>query len=225
MELNRTAKNAMNQATELSDRDLLLVRLRFLDLLKSFFQHQPDAQKISRWRGIFTALSMEHVNLQLDATIRELGEKLDTKDLQELKDEYYTLFIDPYSKNLLHVNASYYLDGKSFGPSLASYRQFLKDAQLIKDTTNTEPEDSLLLMLDALYTLIEEEKKGNERARDMEDHLLQQFLLPTVKHLNEAIAENEAADFFKSCIAFLDGYFELEQGLLTDTEPTSTQRR
>ncbi len=214
MELNRTAKNAMNQATELSDRDLLLVRLRFLDLLKSFFQQQPDAQKMSRWRGIFTALSMEH-----------LGEKLDTKDLQELKDEYYTLFIDPYSKNLLHVNASYYLDGKSFGPSLASYRQFLKDAQLIKDTTNTEPEDSLLLMLDALYTLIEEEKKGNERARDMEDHLLQQFLLPTVKHLNEAIAENQAADFFKSCIAFLDGYFELEQGLLTDTEPTSTQRR
>ena len=206
----------MTQQTELSDRDLCLVRLRFLDLLKSFFQETPDAERISRWRGIFAALNKEQINQQLDAVINQLGGMLDSKDLHELREEYYDLFTDPYSKHLLPVNASYYLDGKNFGPALVRYRELLKKSQLVKEASVTDSEDSLLLMLDTLVTLVEEEKQGSALARKTQDLLLQHFLLPTVHHMNKNVKDNPKADFYKKCIAFLYAYLELEQGLLKE---------
>jgi len=206
----------MNPATDITDRDLFLVRLRFLDLLKSFFQDEPDAERMSRWRGIFSALTREQINQRLDTVILQLSEILSRKNLQEIKDEHYELFTNPYSKNLLPLNASYYLDGKSYGPSLVRYRDLLKSGQLVKDRSTTDPEDSVLLMLDALVTLIEEEKQGSEQARQLQDQLLQQFLIPTAKQLAEAAAENTNADFYKSCIQFLNEYLALEQGLMAD---------
>lgn len=207
----------MNKPAEISDRNLILVRLRFLDLLKSFFQETPDAERMSRWRGIFAALAKERINPQLDATIARLTEILSMKDLKGLKDEYYALFTDPYSKHLLSLNASYYLDGNSFGPSLVSYRELLKTAQLIKDGDISDPEDSLLFMLDTLVTLVEEEKQGSEQARELQDQLLQHFLFPAAKKLGAAVAANEEADFYEHCIVFLNEYLELEQGLLANT--------
>ncbi len=204
----------MSQQTELSDRDLCLVRLRFLDLVKSFFQEEPDGERISRWRGIFAALGKEHINQQLDEVTRQLSEMLDNKDLQELQDEFYHLFTNPYSKHLISLNASFYLDGKSFGPSLVNYRELLKEGQLIKDSNITDPEDSLLLMLDALAILVEEEKQGSEQARDLQDQLLHQFLIPTAQHIQKSITNNTEADFYKKCFGFLYAYLELEQGLL-----------
>lgn len=204
----------MTKHIELSDRDLCLVRLRFLDLIKSFFQETPDAERISRWRGIFAALNKEQINQQLDTVTGQLSEMLDSKDLHELREEYYDLFTDPYSKHLLPLNAAYYLDGKSFGPSLVNYRELLKQNQLIKDASVTDSEDSLLLMLDTLVTLVEEEKQGSKQAREVQDQLLQEFLLPTVQHINKSIKDNPKADFYQKCMAFLCAYLELEQGLL-----------
>lgn len=204
----------MTKHIELSDRDLCLVRLRFLDLIKSFFQETPDAERISRWRGIFAALNKEQINQQLDTVTSELSEMLDNKDLHELREEYYDLFTDPYSKHLLPLNAAYYLDGKSFGPSLVNYRELLKQSQLIKDASITDSEDSLLLMLDTLVTLVEEEKQGSKQARKFQDQLLQEFLLPTAQHINTSIKENPKADFYQKCVAFLNAYLELEEGLL-----------
>ncbi|MBU1232762.1 MAG: molecular chaperone TorD family protein [Proteobacteria bacterium] len=213
----------MTQNTELSDRDLCLVRLRFLDLFKSFFQDTPDAERISRWRGIFAALNKERINQQLDTVIRELGEMLDNKDLRELREEYYDLFVDPYSKHLLPLNAAFYLDGKSFGPSLVSYRELLKQNQLIKNDSITDSEDSLLLMLDTLITLVEEEKQGSDMAREVQDQLLHQFLLPTAHHIEKSIKGNPKADFYQKCMAFLCAYLELEQGLLQNKPETNWQ--
>lgn len=204
----------MNQQAELSDRGLSLVRLRFLDLAKSFFQEEPDGERISRWRGIFTALAKENINQQLDEVTRQLGEMIDEKDLQDLKNEYYELFINPYSKDLISLNASYYLDGKSFGPSLVNYRELLKQGQLIKDRSITDPEDSLLLMLDALVTLVEEERQGSEQSRELQDQLINQFLLPTVQHIKVSLTNNTKAHFYQKCIAFLHAYLELERELM-----------
>lgn len=204
----------MIMQTDLTDRDLCRVRLRFLDLLKSFFQDEPDADRLSRWRGIFAALNKERINQNLDTAIRELGETLAAKSLQEIKNEHYTLFVDPYSKNLLPLNAAYYLDGKSFGPSLAGFREILKQGQLIKDSGITDPEDSLPIMLDALITLINEEKQGSMETRQLQDQLLQQFLMPTTKHISNRISKNTEAEFYQKCIGFLNAYLELEEGLL-----------
>jgi TorA maturation chaperone TorD len=202
--------------TDLTDRDLSRVRLRFLDLLKSFFQDEPDAERLSRWRGIFAALDKERIAQPLDTTIRQLGEVLADKSLQQIKDEHYTLFVDPYSKHLLPLTAAYYIDGKSFGPSLATFREILKQGQLIKEDTTTESEDSLPIMLDALIALIQEEKQGATQTRHLQDQLLQQFLIPTVKRVKERISDTDEVDFYQGCVAFLDAYLELEQGLLEE---------
>ncbi len=209
--------------TDLTDRDLCRIRLRFLDLLKSFFQDVPDAERLSRWRGIFAALEKERVTQRLDTTIRQLAEILIDKSLQQIKDEHYTLFVDPYSKQLLPLTAAYYIDGKSFGPSLASYRDILKEGQLIKESSITDPEDSLPLMLDALISLIQEEKQGSLQTRHLQDRLLQEFLIPTVKQIQERISNNTNVDFYQNCVAFLGAYLELEQGLLEEETETTQE--
>ncbi len=206
----------MNTQTELTDRNLCVVRLRFLDLLISFFQEEPDAERISHWRGIFTALSRERINPQLDTSVLALSKLLDSKSLEELQEEFYTLFTNPYSKTLLPLNASYYLDGKSYGPSLATYREFLKEAKIIKDTAVTDPEDSLLLMLDALRTLVEEEKKGDTKARELQDRLIKQFIQPVAGKIDKRITGYKDAEFYRQCVGFLNGYLDLEQGLVTN---------
>ncbi len=206
----------MNTETDITDRDLFLIRLRFLDLLKSFFQDAPDAELMSRWRGIFSALARERINQQLDNVIRQLGEILAKKSLQEIKDEYYELFTNPYSRDLLPLNASNFLDGKSYGPTLVRYREFLMHSQLIKDSSNTDPEDSILLMLDALVTLIEEEKQASTQARLLQNQLLEQFLMPTAGQLVQIAAANKTADFYAVCIQFLNEYLLLEQGLMAN---------
>jgi len=211
----------MSRLAEISDRDLILVRLRFLDLLKSFFIEEPDAERMSRWRGIFTALAKERINRQLDDVIKKLGENLKKMDLQDLRDEHYNLFIDPYSRNLLPLNAAYYLDGKSFGPSLVDYRELLKQARLIKDRSITDPEDSLPLMLDTLIALIEEEKQGaGEQTKELQKQLLEHFLIPTTAKLHTAVENNSKADFYCSCIEFLKAYLDLEKGLFESVDET-----
>ena len=164
----------MSKQTELTDRDLSRIRLRFLDLLKSFFQDQPDAELLSRWRGIFAALDGQRITQKLDKATHELGELLSSMTLQQIKEEHYTLFVNPYSKQLLPLTAAYYIDGKSFGPSLARYRDILKEGQVIKESEFTDSEDSLPIMLDALITLINEEQKGSIHSRHLQDQLLLQ---------------------------------------------------
>ena len=79
---------------ELNDKDLILVRLRFIDLMKSFFISQPDAERLSRWRGTFAALIKDQVSPEIDSAARELNEQLISKKLEDLQDEYYALFTD-----------------------------------------------------------------------------------------------------------------------------------
>ena len=206
--------------TDLTDRDLCRVRLRFFDLLKSFFQDEPDAEQLSRWRGIFAALEKEHITEQLDTTVRQLAELLAGTSLQQIKGEHYTLFIDPYSRQQLPLTASRYLDGKNYGPSLAGFRDILKQGQLIKEDSVTEPEDSLPIMLDTCISLIQDEKHGTSETRHLQDQLLQTFLVPTVKRIKERIDNMAEVAFYQKCVAFLNAYLELEQGLLEEnTQP------
>lgn len=208
----------MSPEETLTDRELTLVRLRFIDLLKSFFQQEPDAEIMSRWRGIFTALMNERINPELDNTISGLNSILATKKLQDLQSEYYSLFTDPYSKYLVPLTASYYLDGKSFGPSLVSYRELLKNAQLVKHKDITDPEDALVLMLDGLAAMIEAKRQNESQPDALQKELVLDFLIPTANKLSQNIAKNDKADFYKHCVGFLCGYLELEEGIIQNPD-------
>ncbi len=195
------------------NKQLLRVRLRLLDLLKSFFAQEPDAERMSRWRGIFAALAENRIQPELDKGVRQLQHLLESKSLEDLKDEYYALFVDPYNEQPVELNASHYLDGKSFGPSLVRYRQLFKDARLVKENDVTEPEDHLVLMLDALATLVEEEAE-TEGTKEQQAELITGFLQPMAQAMKKQLTANTQADFYLSCAVFLNGYLDLEQGLL-----------
>lgn len=206
----------MTGSTALTDRNLNQVRLRFLDLIKSFFQDEPDAEKISRWRGFFAAISTEQINPALDAAVNQLTHCLRKKELQDIKDEYYSLFIDPYSEHPLHLHATWYIDGRSFGPTLVNFRALLKKAGLIKQTHFADSEDSLPVLLDTLICLIEEQKSG-EDTRPLQDQLVNNFLYPVANALTTAAQLNEQADFYEHCIVFLREYTVLENELIENS--------
>jgi len=200
---------------ELNERDLLRVRLRFLDLSKSFFLGEPDAEKISRWRGTFSALVQEQVSPGFDRVVKELSDALSVKSLKELQDEYYNLFVDPFDGAPVNTNASFYFDGRSFGQSLVEIRGLLNDAGLQKDESVTDPEDSLVVMLDSFVSLVEEEKiNGGETVKQLQGRLLTEFLDPFSKNFCQALEGNQNADFFRLCGRFLNEYLDLERGLV-----------
>ncbi len=197
---------------DLNDKELLLVRLRFLDLIKSFFISRPDAERLSRWRGTFAALAGDQVTPEIDSAVRELNRQLTTKKLEDLQDEYYALFTDPFSESQLNLMASHHIDGRNLGDTLIRLRQFLHDADIRAGNTLGDTEDALPVLLDILVTLVELEKNG-EQTSDKQAELLNSFLLPCVDMLLISAAKNETADFFDVCIRFCKGYLNLEKSL------------
>ena len=197
---------------ELTDKDLIHVRLRFLDLMKSFFVSQPDSERLSRWRGTFAALVKDQVTPEIDQAAGELNSQLTSKKLEDLQDEYYALFTDPFSDNHLNMMASHYIDGRNFGNALIMLRQFLHDNDIKVDNTLNDSDDSLYVMLDIMITLIEQEKNGEDTI-DVQSELLNIFLLPFIAHLSVTAKENQAAHFYDGCIQFCSGYLNLEKSL------------
>lgn len=201
---------------EAQERELVLIRLRLLDLMKSFFQSQPDAEKLSRWRGMFSALGKEQVNPLFDAAVRELNQLLKKKNLVDLEKEYYDLFIDPFSETQVNTMASWYLDGRSFGETLVSLRGLLIEAGLERMEGVVDSEDSLVMMLDIFASLVEEEKQNaTEQNREFQVRLLTEYLEPFSKAFEEAVGKVETADFYRTCCKLLNGYLDLEKGLVT----------
>ncbi len=199
--------------SELTDKELMRVRLRFLDVIKSFFIDEPDAERLSRWRGFITALSNEPVNPMIDTAVRQLGSLMTDMKLDDIRDEYYELFINPFSEDIISTSLSYYIDGRSFGETLVNFRGFMMDAGLIKNKDIDDTEDSLVFILDVLATLIEEEKSGPEEARTKQTKVVNEYLDPLTVHFNTTMKENGRARFYEACAGFLSGYVDLEKGL------------
>jgi len=208
-------------SNDLNDRQFSRIRLRFFDLLKSFFVEEPDAEKMSRWRGTFAALTKEEISPALDSAIRRLNTLLSHKSLPDLQEEYYQLFVNPYSESPVETTVSSYIDGHNYGPSLARLRDFLQEAELEKDKKITSSEDSLVIMLDTLATLIDDEKKDPEMARNYQGTLLTDYLGPFASRFNEALQDNKKADFYAACGSFLNGYLDLEKELTDKAEINS----
>jgi TorA maturation chaperone TorD len=198
---------------ELTDRELIRIRLRLLDVIKSFFVEEPDAERLSRWRGFIAALSDEPVNPMMDSAVSELLGLLSETKLDEIRDEYYELFTNPFSGDTVKTNLSHYIDGHSFGQSLVDFRGFMMDVGLARKKDVDETEDSLVFMLDVLAALIEEEKENPEEVRIRQTELIHEYLNPLTDHFHTALQENDRARFYEVCAGFLAGYVDLEKGM------------
>jgi TorA maturation chaperone TorD len=200
---------------ELNERELFRVRLRFLDLIKSFFMAEPDSEMMSRWRGTFSALSQEQVSPRFDKAVNEMSRALNDKSLKELQEEYYKLFVNPFDGGMVETTASYYLNGRSYDQALVNIRGLMIEAGIQRDKGVTDPEDSLVVMLDTFASLIDEEKAGaGEQVRQLQGRLLEEFLEPFTDKFTAALKENEHADFYYLCSRILSGYLDLEKNLV-----------
>lgn len=197
---------------ERTTREIDRIRLRLIDLVKSFFVEEPDAERLSRWRGIFTALAHEQVNGGIDSAVREIRTLLDSCSLKEIQQEFYELLENPFSKDLINLSASFYADGRSHGQTLADFRGFLNEAGLIRHKDVTDAEDTLPVMLDCLASLIELEKEDVETT-EQQAVLVNTYLAPLTINLVSALEKNTKAKFYGACGRFAAGYVELEKGL------------
>jgi len=185
-------------------------RLRLLDLLKSFFLTEPDAATLARWRGMISALMGENITPSFDQAVRDLHQALARASRREIEAEYYALFTDPFSPDLARTTLSAFVDGHGFGPTLVRYRDFLGRAGIALAQDVHEPEDSLVLMLDALATLIEEEKKGAAN-QELQAELIHWYLAPLAASFSSHLDQNGQACFYRHCAHLLHAYMDMEK--------------
>ncbi len=201
--------------TELSDKELVRIRLRFIDLIKSFFIEEPDAEKMGRWRGTFSALTREQVTPKFDNAVKEVAQLLAQKNLKDLQQEYYKLFTDPFDGYQIDTTASYYLDGRAYSQSLVEIRGLMDEAGVQKDAKVTDPEDSLVVMLDTFASLLElEQGENSDTAKSVQAKLLEKYLEPFTEKFEAVLRDNKDADFYHLCSRILSGYLDLEKGLV-----------
>ncbi len=200
---------------EMNDNELVRIRLRFIDLTKSFFVEEPDAEKMSRWRGTFSALTKEQVSPRFDSAVLEISSALNVKNLKDLQDEYYQLFTDPFEGSQIESNASYYFNGRSYGEALVEIRELMKEAGIVKVDDVSDPEDSLVVMLDTFASLVEEEKtESTPKLKELQARLLEEFLEPFVEKFTAQLKDNKHCDFYYLCCRVLGGYLDLEKSLV-----------
>ncbi|SHI06128.1 chaperone TorD involved in molybdoenzyme TorA maturation [Desulfofustis glycolicus DSM 9705] len=196
-----------------NDKDIIRVRLRFIDLNKSFFAEPPDAERLSRWRGIFYALADTSISPRLDEAVQLIKHHLSIDRLQDLQHEFTRLFSDNYRNGALSLAASAHLDGIIYLDTRSEVRAFLADSGGRTYAPTDDGEDSLVVLLDFLATLIRDEKDGFD-TRSAQALLVTDFLVPFVKLLEDAARINYSAAFYRDCISFTGGYLELEQHFL-----------
>ena len=168
---------------------------------------------------MFTALTRERITPDLDRAATAVLARLSDQTLAGIRDEHQELFINPYAQYPLATTASHYMDGRHYGRTLVACRELLKQARLLPGQDIDEPEDSLLLMLDALVTLVDEEKKGVP-TMEPQHRLLKRFLLPTARSMLNAARDNQRADFYQVVLTFLVAYLDMEE-MLAESRPSS----
>ena len=197
---------------DITDKELYRTRLRFIDIIKSFFISAPDSERFSRWRGTFAALSKESITPEMDECTSELNGLIGRKKLEDFSDEYYSLFTDPFSTHTLNLTASHHLDGRNQGESLIAIRQLIHDAEITVKATVKLPEDSLPVLVDILSTLIEQEE-GGAVTREFQHTLIVEIIAPSLNRMVQEAADNSVAEFYLACLKFCSAYICLEKDL------------
>ncbi len=200
--------------SETENREIRRVRLRLIDIIKSFYGGEPDGRRVNRWRETFAALSKERISPSFDKNVLAVHALLGQVSLADIQEEFYALFVDPFGKNQMSTSASFYIDGKTHGQTLVALRSMLANLDVVKKDDVTETEDSLIIMLDIFSMLVEEKDEiATEKAEKTQIELLEKYLIPVSEKLQESCRKNPKAYFYAACTDFFCGYLELEKGL------------
>ena len=186
------------------------VRQFFYELGKSFFVAEPDAAKVTGWRQVCRSLAGEIPDPAVAGTVRRLAELLDRLEPRQIQDEYYDLFVNPFSVRRVNWTASYYLDGHHFGRRLVEVRQLMEASGYVKEEEYKEPEDSLPVLLDLMVRMIETENAEDGEAAATQEHLRREFLEPVVAGVHQFLQQVEGVNFYPACTDFLQSWLRME---------------
>jgi TorA maturation chaperone TorD len=191
-----------------------LVRMFFYETIKNAFYNEPEEDFFKIIKDFITNLkeNNDFDNEDINLILNSFETVFDSYEIQDVKDEYYNLFIDPFSENLVNKNASHYLDNKDYGNTLVNVRDFIWKLKTEKDGSFKEPEDSVSFLSDYMMYLIKNE--DTEKTLELQKDFFSDFIEPMYLNLSETLKANPKAVFY-ACISLLMDYFlDLEKGYL-----------
>ena len=193
------------------EEEIKAARVLLYRFFKSFFLPQMEPEYLESGKKLISHLGPIDFE-PFDQALVPLQDSLDPLSPEEAEKEAHFLFLDPFQGAHIPLEASHYLDGKAFGPSLARLRELLWRCRLAKDPEVREPEDHLALLMDFMESLIQEEKD-----LIFQRELFYNYLKPCAKGVIEGILAHESKLlFYPSLARFLEGFLALEEKLLSE---------
>ncbi len=178
-------------------------RALLYDFLSLFFLPDFDDEKYRTAKEVIENIPSTGIE-DFDAAKEALAASLRKKEAAEIREEFETLFITPFEGAQIPLEASYYLEGKIYGPSLSKLRELLLEIGLVKQSDVSEPEDHLGLLLAFMAEAIR--KKGLSRQRK----LFYNFLRPCALEVAGKI-EGERAPFYRLVGGMLKAFLRIEE--------------
>ncbi len=175
-------------------------------LLSLFFLPDFDEKRLSLARNVLESLPKTGVE-RFDSAVGDLREALAGKEATEIREEFERLFIVPFEGAQIPLEASYYLEGKLFGPSLARLRELLGELGLARGEGVSEPEDHLGVLLAFMEAATQQNSLIQER------ELFYNFLRPcargvTAKLEKEAFLYGKVAEMLEAFLELEERFFE-----------------
>ncbi len=195
-------------------REIQTARLVLYAFVRSFLDVPPNQEKFDYWIKLLDAMTSETGSASLDKALFPLGNALEQGGLIGCQNEYYELFENPFSANMIQLCASYYIDGKIMGPSLVNLRQLLYNLNIGKVENFKEPEDHLIFLIDVMMHLIQrQDGKSMEDLLKGQQKVLEGYLIPVVKGASRVLGTLEGFPIYVAVFDVAKTFLGLEQSL------------
>lgn len=210
----------------IGDRDLLLFRQGYYNLLVSLFWKEPAGELLLHLSGgiserIQAARNLHPLLAEGWEEIRRFFTETPPEDLAETAvDEYTRLFIGPYDSTV-NPYESFYFTGRMWDRPLADLRTFLKTIGIEKQDGYSEPEDSLAFELEVMRWLTGKQTAAAQQEEEtrwlrLQTDFLREHLLVWVPTCAEDIERSQGAKFYRGLAIILRGFLEMERTLLRE---------
>ena len=180
-------------------------------LLKSFFIREPDEKTVNLWKETIEKIKQEGISRAFNLTTEKMLEQINKHSL-DLSNEYYHLFVDPYSDDQIHLTVSMYLEGRNYSKTLAKVKDILAEADIEAFEGIGVPEDYIPFLFEVMEVLIGEQGDSFH----IQKRLFEEFLLPALLGLSLQLKQR-GKGFYRSVGDFLLVFTELEREYFKET--------
>ncbi|WP_392564042.1 Tat proofreading chaperone DmsD [Orbus wheelerorum] len=170
-------------------------------LLGAFFYYSPESETLIQLQAALNEIESLFSWRDFQQVINQRNIMIDNLTDTELAYQYSVLF-EGQGTMTAPPWGSVYLDKENLlmGESVARYRQFLAENNIVIQTGINEPEDQFGLMLMALALLIEAEQFTAAKT------LLSEHIMIWAPRYLALLSENEISPFYRALAAIAESY-------------------